>query len=511
MLKLIIGAIGIKRLQGRVSIVPAAAGAGGGKMQEKTVTPSTAAQVVTPDGGYAGMYRVNVEAAKLQDKIVSPSTAGQTVQADDGSLGLGTVTVQGAPVQEKTITPSSVVQIAEPDAAFFGLSRVTVTAAPLQAKNVMPGTEAQTIEPDEGSYGLSVVEVAGDENLVPENIVEGVTIFGVTGENREVHDMLDEINGEESSGSIEEKLVYLYETKTIIEQAIESHLVEVPFGTPFRDYAALIGTIASSGGTGGDESGGGTGGGGSGGAAGDGLVDYNGHKLPDVSKFMDGTYKDAVIMIDNFCYYLYVIGGEWEIVQNGNETKIATNGIYKTYSDIKGPKTWSMGSFGIKGQSMSLLLRNALQTPIWATFDIPGFDAGGGESGGGITSNADAYLCNGNRVPKFPAWDKQKYPYAFISGLYVGGTVSNISLNLLFDYEYYISEYDTWCVKSIGGGKRYKSARPLDDAEWTFVKDITDADPIGVGARLIFWSNFDIKGVDGSRILAASVPRPVYE
>ena len=128
MLKLILGAIGIKRLQGRVSIVPAAAGAGGGKMQEKTVTPSTAAQVVTPDGGYAGMYRVNVEAAKLQDKIVSPSTAGQTVQADDGSLGLGTVTVQGAPLQNKTVTLGIEQQTITPDAGFYGIKEITIPA-----------------------------------------------------------------------------------------------------------------------------------------------------------------------------------------------------------------------------------------------------------------------------------------------------------------------------------------------------------------------------------------------
>ena len=48
------------------------------------------------------------------------------------------------------------------------------------AKTVTPGTAAQTAVAS-GRYTTGNVDVAGDANLVPENIAEGVSIFGVTG------------------------------------------------------------------------------------------------------------------------------------------------------------------------------------------------------------------------------------------------------------------------------------------------------------------------------------------
>ena len=51
----------------------------------------------------------------------------------------------------------------------------------LQEKTAVPNTEEQEIVADEGYTGLSKVIVAGDENLVAENIKEGTSIFGVVG------------------------------------------------------------------------------------------------------------------------------------------------------------------------------------------------------------------------------------------------------------------------------------------------------------------------------------------
>ena len=63
----------------------------------------------------------------------------------------------------------------------YGYDKVVVNAVNLQNKEVTPSKEQQTIVADESYSGLNQVLVNGDNDLVPENIKDGVDIFGVVG------------------------------------------------------------------------------------------------------------------------------------------------------------------------------------------------------------------------------------------------------------------------------------------------------------------------------------------
>lgn len=81
-----------------------------------------------------------------------------------------------------TATSSSIV-ISDTTDSHGGTIR-TITAEDavyLQEKSVTPSSSQQVITPDTGYNGFSKVTVNGDSDLVSSNIVNGVQIFGVTG------------------------------------------------------------------------------------------------------------------------------------------------------------------------------------------------------------------------------------------------------------------------------------------------------------------------------------------
>ena len=94
-------------------------------LQSKTVSANG---TVTPDTGYDGLSKVVVnvdDSVTLQEKSVTPSTAAQSITADSGYDGLSKVTVKAIQTETKTVTPTSSQQVITPSNGKY-LSKVTV-------------------------------------------------------------------------------------------------------------------------------------------------------------------------------------------------------------------------------------------------------------------------------------------------------------------------------------------------------------------------------------------------
>lgn len=179
-------------------------------LQAKTATPSSSQQVVEAGTGYNGLSTVVVEGdanlvaenikdgveifgvegtldpePTLQSKSVTPSTSQQLVTADSDYDGLDVVTVNAMPsgsLSTPTLNVSTGVVTAQIGTSGYldsGTSK-TLSLSTVSAKTVTPGTSTQTAV-GIGLFTTGAVMVAGDSNLIANNIKEDVSIFGVTG------------------------------------------------------------------------------------------------------------------------------------------------------------------------------------------------------------------------------------------------------------------------------------------------------------------------------------------
>jgi len=124
------------------------------KLQEKSITPTTSSQIVSPDSGYDGLSKVTVNAM--------PTATQATPTISVSSAGL--------------ITASST-QTAGYVAA--GTKSATKQLSTQAAQTITPGTSNKTIA--SGKYLTGTQTIKGDANLIPANIAEGISIFGVEG------------------------------------------------------------------------------------------------------------------------------------------------------------------------------------------------------------------------------------------------------------------------------------------------------------------------------------------
>lgn len=168
-------------------------------LEALNITPTGAEMTFTPDDGVDGFSDVTVDGD--ENLVAENVKKGVAIYGVEGSLEAGNL-------QEKEVTPAATAIIVKPDEDYGGLSKVTVLGdANLIAENIKSGVsifgvdgslkptdlplkdfvvvnpkaENQRIDPDPEHCGFGFVMVAGDEDLIPNNIRRGVEIFGVTG------------------------------------------------------------------------------------------------------------------------------------------------------------------------------------------------------------------------------------------------------------------------------------------------------------------------------------------
>lgn len=125
-------------------------------------------------------------APELQAKEATPliTNAQQIILPDDGYDGLNRVTVNPMPTGTlKTPTVNSIGYVSSgvQTAGYFDTSATSGLQLSTQsARTITPTTYSQTAVAS-GKYTTGAVTVAGDANLIPSNILSGVSIFGVEG------------------------------------------------------------------------------------------------------------------------------------------------------------------------------------------------------------------------------------------------------------------------------------------------------------------------------------------
>ena len=144
-------------------------------LQEKSVTPTKAAQSVTPDTGYDGLSKVDVGA--IPDEYIVPSgTKSITANGTHNVREVENVNVNvpaPAPVlQEKSVTPTKSAQNVTADSNYDGLSRVNVGAIP--EEYIIPtGTKSIT---QNGTHDVREAESVNVNVPTPEPVLQEKTV-----------------------------------------------------------------------------------------------------------------------------------------------------------------------------------------------------------------------------------------------------------------------------------------------------------------------------------------------
>lgn len=140
-----------------------------------------------------------------------------------------------------------------------------------------------------------------------------------------------------------------------------------------------------------------------------------------------------------------------------------------------------------------------------------------------------AYSYNGVILPKLPEWDREAYPYAVIYNRFMGINILHVSSSKwigtgepFFAYDEPFGEKtvnESPCLRfeikyEYEGNRVIEYWGDTDADLLTQLGQMVDTDGDGFvdrGAESAYWSNHDIIGADGTVLIAASDPIPIYE
>lgn len=131
---------------------------------------------------------INNPVRKQLPTLENPGTAidlrsGKSLIAPDGSVVTGTVPDVEQATPSISVSSGGLITASATQGGGIvadGTKSATQQLTTQGAKTVTPGTSTQTAVAS-GRYTTGAVQVAGDANLKPENIVNGKSIFGVSG------------------------------------------------------------------------------------------------------------------------------------------------------------------------------------------------------------------------------------------------------------------------------------------------------------------------------------------